>query len=233
MITEIFTDALQLILNFDPALGGIIVLTLKMTFFSLLIGGSLGITLGAIPVVFCFPGRKLYLTLLHAFMGLPPVVVGLVLYLLLSRSGPFGFLQLLYTPTAMILAQSILILPIVAALTANLLEHMWDEYRDHWFSFNLSRWQQIWQLIIEARYALIGILLSGLGRSLSEVGAVIIVGGNIANFTRVMTTTIVLETAKGELALALSVGILLVIVAVLLNMMLLHFKSKYSNESIA
>ena len=233
MILEIFKDALQLILHLDPALCGVIALTLKMAGFSLLIGGSVGIILGAIPVVFRFPGRKFYLILLHAFMGLPPVVVGLVLYLLLSHSGPLGFLQLLYTPIAMIIAQSILILPIVAALTANLLEHMWEEYRDHWYSFNLSRWQQIWQLIIEARYALVGILLSGLGRSLSEVGAVIIVGGNIANYTRVMTTTIVLETAKGELALALGVGILLVILAVMLNMLLQQFKSKHGKEGIA
>jgi tungstate transport system permease protein len=233
MITEIFKESLWLILNFDPTLRSVIILTLKMTFFSLLIGGGLGIILGTVPVLFRFPGRKFYLTLLHAFMGLPPVVVGLMLYLLLSHSGPMGFLQLLYTPTAMILAQSILILPIVAALTANLLEHMWEEYHDHWHSFKLSPWQQMWQLIIEARYALVGILLSGLGRSLSEVGAVIIVGGNIANYTRVMTTTIVLETAKGELALALSVGILLVLFAIILNMLLLQIKSKHGKEVMA
>lgn len=230
MLTEIFTQAIRLILNLDLNLTNVIFLTLKIAFCALLIGGSLGIILGAIPAIFRFPGRKFYLTLLHAFMGLPPVVVGLVLYLLLSHSGPMGFLQLLYTPSAMIIAQSILILPIVAALTYNLLQNMWAEYCDHWRSFNLSPWQQVWQMIIEARFALLGVLLAGLGRSLSEVGAVMIVGGNIANYTRVMTTAIVLETAKGELVLALSLGILLVMFSVFINILLLSIKFKQDIE---
>jgi tungstate transport system permease protein len=217
-LNNIFSQALQLIVDFDPMLIQIIWVTLKMTFFAVLMGGSLGIFLGMIPAIFRFPGRQLYLGLLHAFMGLPPVVVGLVLYLLLSQSGPMGFLNLLYTPTAMIIAQSILIIPIVAALTANLIEQMWLEYRSHWHSFQLSPLQQILQIMIEARFALVGILLAGLGRSLSEVGAVMIVGGNIANYTRVMTTTIVLETSKGELVLALSLGLLLMTFAILLNL---------------
>ncbi len=217
-LNNIFLQALQLIVDVDPMLIQIIAVTVKMTFFALLIGGSLGVFLGMIPAIFRFPGRQLYLGLLHAFMGLPPVVVGLVLYLLLSQSGPMGFLNLLYTPTAMIIAQSILIIPIVAALTANLIEQMWLEYRSHWHSFQLSPLQQILQIVIEARVALVGILLAGLGRSLSEVGAVMIVGGNIANYTRVMTTAIVLETSKGELVLALSLGLLLMTFAILLNL---------------
>ena len=232
MLTDIFNESLQLIVSLDPSLRSVIVLTLKMTFFSLLIGGSFGLMLGTIPALFRFPGRKLYLSLLHACMGLPPVVIGLVLYLLLSQSGPLGFLQLLYTPAAMIIAQSILITPIVAALTANLMDHMWEEYRDHWHSFNLSPWQRIWQMLIEARFALVGILLAGLGRSLSEVGAVMIVGGNIADHTRVMTTAIVLETAKGELALALSLGILLVLFAMTLNVLLLQLKAQHATRML-
>jgi tungstate transport system permease protein len=230
MLLDILNESVRQIISLDPTLLNVIALTLKMAFCALLIGGSLGIVLGVIPAIFRFPGRKLYLTLLHAFMGLPPVVVGLVLYLLLSKSGPMGFLELLYTPTAMIIAQSILILPIVAALTANLMEQMWVEYRDHWRSFRLSPLQQINQIIIEARYALVGILLAGLGRSLSEVGAVMIVGGNIANYTRVMTTAIVLETGKGELVLALSLGILLVLFSVLVNVFLLRLKSRHGLE---
>lgn len=232
MLTELFRQSIQLILEINPALINVMLLTLKMAFCALLIGGSLGVIIGTIPAIFRFPGRKLYLTLLHAFMGLPPVVVGLLLYLLLSQSGPVGFLNLLYTPSAMIIAQSILILPIVASLTCNLMEHMWLEYRDHWRSFNLSAWQQVWQMIIEARFSLIGILLAGLGRSISEVGAVMIVGGNIANYTRVMTTAIVLETAKGELVLALSLGILLVLFSVVINILLLRIKFKFDAEII-
>lgn len=232
MLTEIFSQSIRLILNLDSTLTNVMLLTLKMAFCALLIGGCPGVILGSIPALFRFPGRKFYLTMLHAFMGLPPVVVGLILYLLLSHSGPIGFLQLLYTPSAMIIAQSILILPIVAALTFNLLEQMWVEYYDHWHSFNLSAWQQVWQMIIEARFALLGILLAGLGRSLSEVGAVMIVGGNIANYTRVMTTAIVLETAKGELVLALSLGILLILFAILINILLLRIKFKQGTEVI-
>jgi tungstate transport system permease protein len=233
MLTEIFNQAFQLIFNLDPALIAVMLLTLKMTALALLIGGCLGLIAGTLAAIFDFPLRNLYLTLLHAFMGLPPVVVGLVLYLLFSQSGPLGFLQLLYTPSAMIIAQSILIFPIVGSLTYNLMEQMWSEYRDQWHSFNLSPIQQIWQLIIEARFALLGILLAGLGRSLSEVGAVMIVGGNIANYTRVMTTAIVLETSKGELVLALSLGIMLVLFSVLVNLLFLRFKYKHNIQVYA
>jgi tungstate transport system permease protein len=232
-LVDIFQQSIGLILKLDSGLINIILLTFKMTFFAVLFGGTIGVVLGMIPAIFRFPGRQLYLSLLHAFMGLPPVVVGLVLYLLLSRSGPMGFLNLLYTPSAMILAQTILIIPIVAALSANLIEHMWLEYREHWLSFGLSPMQKMIQIIIEARFALVGILLAGLGRSLSEVGAVMIVGGNIANYTRVMTTAIVLETSKGELALALSLGILLIVFSIMLNITLLRLKNKHNIEAIA
>jgi tungstate transport system permease protein len=177
----------------------------------------IGLPLGALLAVTRFPGRGAVLVMINALMGLPPVVVGLLVYLNLSRAGPLGFLGLLYTPTAMIIAQTILITPIVAALSRQILEDLNAEYSEHFRSLCLSRWQTVQALLWDGRYALLTVGLAGFGRAVAEVGAVMIVGGNIDHLTRVMTTAIALETSKGELALALALGIILMAIALGVN----------------
>jgi tungstate transport system permease protein len=167
--------------------------------------------------VWHFKGRGAALVVLNSLMGLPPVVVGLVVYLHLSRSGPLGFLGLLYTPTAMVIAQTILITPIVTALSRQVFEDLHDEYSEQFRSLCLTRWQTIEALIWDARYSLMTVALAGFGRAVAEVGAVIMVGGNIDHLTRVMTTAITLETSRGNLALALALGMVLLIIALAVN----------------
>ena len=184
---------------------------------AVLISAVIGMPLGAALAVSRFPGRRGVIVLVNALMGLPPVVVGLLVYLMLSRSGPLGVLQLLYTPTAMIIAQVVLVTPIVAALTRQVIEMLAEEYSEQLRSLGVSRLASVPVLLWDARLALITALLAGFGRAIAEVGAVIIVGGNINHVTRVMTTTIALETSKGNLALALALGAILIGIAVAVN----------------
>jgi tungstate transport system permease protein len=165
----------------------------------------------------CSYGREGVIVLLNALMGLPPVVVGLVVYLLLSRSGPLGFLGLLFTPTAMIIAQTILVTPIIAALTRQTIENLWDEYHDELTAMNVGPFRRVTTLIWDGRFSLVVTLLAGFGRAAAEVGAIIIVGGNINGYTRTMTTAIALETSKGDLPLAMGLGAVLIVIVIMVN----------------
>ncbi|MEP3331260.1 ABC transporter permease [Sedimentitalea sp.] len=209
-----FTSAMTLILTGDSDLWAIVLLSLKVSLMAVLIAAVIGMPLGAALAVGRFPGRRLVVVLLNALMGLPPVVVGLLVYLMLSRSGPLGVLHLLYTPTAMIIAQVVLVTPIIAALTRQTVETLDDEYAEQLRSMGVSRLASIPTLVWDGRVALLTALLAGFGRAIAEVGAVIMVGGNINHVTRVMTTTIALETSKGNLALALALGAILIGIAV-------------------
>lgn len=215
--SEAFGQAFLLMLNADAQLLGIIGLSLQVTFTAVFIACLIAFPLGASLAIGRFPGRMGLVVFLNSLMGLPPVVVGLVIYILLSAAGPLGFMQLLYTPTAMVIAQVVLVTPIVAALSRQVIEDLYLEYDETLRSMNASRIQTLSTLLWDARYSLLTSALAGLGRALAEVGAVIIVGGNIANVTRVMTTTIALETSKGELALALGLGIILISLSILIN----------------
>jgi tungstate transport system permease protein len=212
-----FGLALQLIVSGDPALTEIILLSLKVSLSAVAIACAIGLPLGAGLAVLCFPGRGSVVVAVSTLMGLPPVVAGLLVYLMLSNAGPLGVLQLLYTPTAMIIAQSVLVTPIVAALTRQVIADLYEEYREQLRSLGLGLWDVIGTLLWDARYSLLTVALAGFGRAVAEVGAVIIVGGNINHVTRVMTTTIALETSKGNLALALGLGLVLIGLAVTIN----------------
>lgn len=212
-----FTAALTLVLTGDPDLWEIVLLSLRVSVMAVLIAACIGLPIGAALAVGRFPGRRVVIVLLNALMGLPPVVVGLLVYLMLSRSGPLGVLSLLYTPTAMIIAQVLLVTPIIAALTRQTIETLDAEYSEQLRSLGLSRIAAVPVLLWDGRLALLTALLAGFGRAIAEVGAVIIVGGNINHVTRVMTTTIALETSKGNLALALALGAILIGLAVMLT----------------
>ena len=209
-----FRSAMSLILTGDSELWSIVLLSLHVSLMAVLISAVIGMPLGAALAVGRFPARRLLIVLLNALMGLPPVVVGLLVYLTLSRSGPLGVLQLLYTPTAMIIAQTVLVTPIIAALTRQTVESLDAEYAEQLRSLGVSRLASVPTLLWDGRVALLTALLAGFGRAIAEVGAVIIVGGNINHVTRVMTTTIALETSKGNLALALALGAILIGIAV-------------------
>jgi tungstate transport system permease protein len=209
--------ALGLVVSGDAALWEIVGLSLHVSLTATLVACILGLSIGGIVAVTRFPGRGAVLVAMNALMGLPPVVVGLIVYLHLSRAGPLGFLGLLYTPTAMIIAQTILITPIVAALSRQVIEDLHAEYALQFRSFCLTRGQVMRALLWDARYALMTVALAGFGRAVAEVGAVMIVGGNIDHLTRVMTTAIALETSKGDLALALALGLVLLVMALAVN----------------
>jgi tungstate transport system permease protein len=211
------TSALELILTADPALLTIVRLSLIVSLSAVAIAALIAIPLGAFVALNRFPGREGVIVLLNALTGLPPVFVGLAVYLLLSRSGPLGFLGLLFTPTAMIIAQTILVTPIIAALTRQTIEDLWDEYRDELTAMNVGSFRRLRTLIWEARFSLVVTLLAGFGRAAAEVGAIIIVGGNIDGFTRTMTTAIALETSKGDLSLAIGLGMVLIAIVVVIN----------------
>ena len=202
------------ILSGDRDLWEIVLLSLRVSVFAVLIAALLGMPLGAALAVGRFPGRRGVIILVNALMGLPPVVVGLLVYLCLSRSGPLGVLQLLYTPSAMIIAQVVLVTPIITALTRQTVETLNAEYAEQLRSLGVSRLASVPTLLWDGRLALLTALLAGFGRAIAEVGAVIMVGGNINHVTRVMTTTIALETSKGNLALALALGVILIALAV-------------------
>lgn len=204
----------------DPDLSNlaqIVGLSLRVTLSALTLAALIGLPLGALIGISRFPGRKIVIVVVNALMGLPPVVVGLVVFLALSRSGPLGALGLLFTPTAMILAQTILIVPIVVALTRQTVEDLWEELGEHLRSLGTTSVAAVPTLLWEGRFALATALLAGFGRASAEVGSVIIVGGNIAGFTRTMTTTITLETSKGDLPLALTLGAILIGLTIALN----------------
>ncbi len=209
--------AWALILGLDAALLAIAGLSLKVSGVAVLAASVLALPVGAWLALARFPGRQLAIAVLNGMMGLPPVVVGLLIYLLLSRAGPLGALGILFTPAAMMLAQAVLILPIIAALARQVIEDAWSEYREQLLSLNASRWQCMTALLWDLRYTLLTAVLAGFGRAIAEVGAVMIVGGNIDGVTRVMTTAIALETSKGDLPLALALGLVLIGLVVAIN----------------
>lgn len=216
-----FAVAAQLLLELNPALLEIVALSLQVSLSATLCAALVGLPLGAAVAYYRFPGRSVVTALLNAFMGLPPVVVGLAVYLSLSRAGPLGQWGLLFTPTAMVIAQSFLVTPIIAALTRQTVGDLHAEYRDELQSMGAGGPASIAALLWDGRFSLLTAVLAGLGRAIAEVGAVIIVGGNIAHVTRVMTTAIALETSKGNLALALALGIILVSLALTINLVAL------------
>jgi tungstate transport system permease protein len=210
-------SALQLVLSGDSALLAIVRLSLIVSLSAVLCAALVGIPAGALIALTRFPGREGVIVALNAMMGLPPVVVGLAIYLALSRSGPLGFWALLFTPPAMIIAQTVLVAPIIAALTRQTIEDLWVEYRDELAAMNVGAFGRVATLVWDGRFSLVTALLAGFGRAAAEVGAVIIVGGNIDGFTRTMTTTIALETSKGNLPLAVGLGIVLMAIVVAVN----------------
>ncbi len=214
---QAFGLAFQLVWSLDADLIEIIGLSLRVSLTALAISCLVGLPIGAILGIARFRGRGAVLILLNALMGLPPVVVGLCVYLMLSRAGPMGWMGLLYTPTAMIIAQSILITPIIAALSRQVVEDLHTEYAEQFRSLCVPAGTTMGALLWDARYSLITVALAGFGRAVAEVGAVVIVGGNIEHLTRVMTTAIALETSKGDLALALALGMILLTIALAVN----------------
>ena len=227
-----FSAAFSLILQGDAVLWAIVLLSLQVSIFAVLISALIGMPVGAALAVARFPGRRVLIVLMNALMGFPPVVVGLLVYLMLSRSGPLGVLELLYTPTAMIIAQVVLVTPIVAALTRQVVELLAEEYSEQLRSLGVTRLASVPVLLWDARLALVTALLAGFGRAIAEVGAVIIVGGNINHVTRVMTTTIALETSKGNLALALALGAILIGIAVAVNAMVSTLSLRAEQEGL-
>ena len=210
-------NAWQLIASGDATLFAIVRLSLAVSLSAVMLAALIGLPLGAVLALTRFPGRSAIVILLNAFMGLPPVVVGLAVYLLLSRSGPLGELGILFTPTAMVIAQAILIVPIIAALARQTIEDLWVEYRDELSAMDVGPIGRMATLLWDARFSLLTALLAGFGRAAAEVGAVMIVGGNIDGFTRTMTTAIALETSKGNLPLALGLGLILVTLVLAIN----------------
>lgn len=209
--------ALNLVATGDADLVEIVWLSLRVSLSATALACLLGLPVGALLAISRFKGRGAAIVLTNALMGLPPVVIGLFVYLQLSRAGPLGFLGLLYTPTAMIIAQTLLITPIIAALSRQVLEDLHGEYAEQFRSFCMTRRQTAEALLWDARYSLMTVALAGFGRAVAEVGAVIVVGGNIDHLTRVMTTAIALETSKGNLALALALGMVLLVIALGVN----------------
>ena len=216
-ISDAFATALHLLVTLDHSLIEIVGLSLRVSLTAVALAVVVGLPVGAALALFKFPGRNALVVFLNALMGLPPVVVGLVVYLMLSRAGPLGVLGLLFTPTAMIIAQAILVTPIVAALTRQVVADLWVEYSEQMRSMGAGPLSAIPALLYDARFTLVTAVLAGFGRASAEVGAVMIVGGNIDHVTRVMTTAIALEVSKGDLALALGLGIVLISLSLAIN----------------
>jgi len=223
--SESFAAAFGLLATTDNDLMEILWLSVRVSLASLVLSCLIGLPLGAVLAMRQFPLRDFCVGVFNAMMGLPPVVVGLLVYLHLSRSGPFGWLGLLYTPEAMVIAQMILITPIIVALSCQILEDMHEDYKDLFDSLVVPKRTALIAYIIDARYSLLTVVLAGFGRAVSEVGAVIIVGGNIDHLTRVMTTAIALETSKGELALALALGFILLAISLVVNFLVQWLKA--------
>jgi tungstate transport system permease protein len=216
-ISEAFLLSLQMMARFDPELLHIVGLSLRVSLTAVLIGSLIGLPFGALLALTRFPGRNACIVVLNASMGLPPVVVGLVVYLILSRSGPLGTLGWLFTPAGMVIAQVVLITPIVAALSRQTVADLWSEYEEQLRSLGLTPLKAIATLLWDGRFSLSTAVFAGFGRAIAEVGAIIIVGGNIAGVTRTMTTAISLETSRGDLALAMALGIVLLSIALGIN----------------
>jgi tungstate transport system permease protein len=215
--SDAFVQAFGLVAAADPTLVDIVLLSLRISLIAVLIGCAVALPLGALIAVNRFVGRRTVIVLLNGLLGLPSVVVGLVVYLLLSRAGPLGSLGILFTPTAMMIAQAVLITPMIAALSRQVVADAWQEYREQLRSLGETGFGAAGTLLWDLRFSLVTIVLAGFGRAVSEVGAVMIVGGNIDGVTRVMTTTIALETSKGDLPLALGLGVVLLAVVLTLN----------------
>ena len=223
-----FIQALMLIFTLDKDLYVISGRSLQVTLTATLIASLIGIPVGSWLAVSNFRFRSSIIVLINALMGLPPVVVGLIVYLLLSKSGPFGVFNLLFTPMAMIIAQFLIILPIIASVSHRTIRSLWEEYRDFFVSLNATRRQIILTLIKDARRSLISASLAGFGRGIGEVGAIMIVGGNIDHATRVLTTAISLETSRGNFNLAMALGIILILLSIMINFLIhITVKSKY------
>jgi tungstate transport system permease protein len=216
--TESLSTAAGLIATADAKLASIVGLSLQVSLTAVAFAATIGLPLGAVMAVKRFPGRQAIIVVLNGFMGLPSVVVGLLVYLLLSRAGPLGPYGLLFTPTAMVIAQTMLITPLMAALTRQVIEDAWREYEEQLRSLGATPWRAALTLLWDTRFSLVVAVLAGFGRAAAEVGAVMIVGGNIDGVTRVMTTTIALETSKGDLPLALALGFVLVALILSVNM---------------
>ena len=226
-ILEVFTNSVKLILTLDPLLFEIIILSLKVSFSALIISSFFAIILGYLLALKKFYLKNILIVIFNSLMGIPPVVVGLIVYFLLARGGPLGVLQLLYTPSAMIIAQSIIIFPIVVSLSYEIFSQQWLQFRDHFRAFNIPLIGIMLTLIRHSYVVLITILLTGFGRAISEVGAVMIVGGNIEHYTRVMTTAISLETRMGNLEYAMALGIVLILLTMFINSIVYLFNIKY------
>jgi len=215
--SDALAAALGLVLGLDRSLTEIVALSLQVSLSAVALAAMIGLPVGAALALFRFPGRFFLVVVLNALMGMPPVVVGLIVYLLLSRAGPFGVFGLLFTPTAMIIAQVLLVTPIIAALTRQVIDDLWIEYEEQLRSLGAGPGRAVPALLWDGRFTLITAILAGFGRAAAEVGAVMIVGGNIDHVTRVMTTSIALEVSKGNLALALGLGIILLILSAAIN----------------
>ena len=215
--SDAFAAAIGLVLGLDTSLTEIVGLSLRVSLTAVAIAAFIGLPVGAAIALFRFPGRFFFVVAPNALMGMPPVVVGLIVYLLLSRAGPFGVFGLLFTPTAMIVAQVLLVTPIIAALTRQVIEDLWIEYEEQMRSLGAGPGRAVPALLWDGRFTLITAILAGFGRASAEVGAVMIVGGNIDHVTRVMTTSIALEVSKGNLALALGLGMILLVLSASIN----------------
>lgn len=224
-ILEGLVSAFWLVVTFDADLVEISLRSLRVSLSALVLASALAIPLGTWLAIRRFRYRRATIALLNALMGLPPVVVGLIVYILLSRSGPFGVLGLLFTPTAMIIAQVIIVTPLIASITHQAMRDLWADYHDLLISLNASKRDRIAALILDGRRTLLTASLAGFGRAIGEVGAIMIVGGNIDNATRVLTTAIALETGKGDFALALALGFVLIALAIAVNV-LIHVLSR-------
>ncbi len=226
-ILEIFASSVKLILTLDPLLFDIIILSLKVSFSALIVSSFFAIIIGYFLALNKFYFKNIIIIFFNSLMGIPPVVVGLIVYFLLARGGPLGVLQLLYTPSAMIIAQSIIIFPIVVSLSYEIFSQQWLQFKDHFRAFNIPLVGIMLTLIRHSLVVLITILLTGFGRAISEVGAVMIVGGNIEHYTRMMTTAIALETRMGNLEYAMALGIVLILLTMFINSIVYLFNIKY------
>ena len=224
-------EAKNLVVSLDKDLLEILLLSMKINFVSLFTACLIGLPTGSALAVLRFPTRKLVIATSNALMSLPPVVVGLIVYLYLSRNGPLGWLELLYTPIAMIIAQVILITPIITSLSCQIIEDLQEDYKEYFASLVIPNQKAMIAYLYDARYSLLTVILAGFGRAISEVGAVIIVGGNIDHLTRVMTTSISLETSKGNLPLALALGIILLIISLVVNFSASYFKNSAKRKT--
>ena len=224
---EIFLSSIKLILTLDPLLFEIIILSLKVSLTALIVSSFFAVIIGYLLELKKFFFKNILIIVFNSLMGIPPVVVGLIVYFLLARGGPLGVLQLLYTPSAMIIAQSIIIFPIVVSLSHEIFSQQWLQFRDHFRAFNIPLIGTMLTLIRHSYIVLITILLTGLGRAISEVGAVMIVGGNIEHYTRVMTTAITLETRMGNLEYAMALGIVLILLTMFINSIVYLFNIKH------